>query len=84
VGSNPAADTISHAGRGGSPTRGRGKEKNLLFVNKKKQKNFINFVNCELSQDKHGTNRIKVFCFFFSKKKTLPLHLTDALSVRPV
>jgi len=27
-------------------------EKNLLFVNKKKQKNFIILINCETSQDR--------------------------------
>jgi len=32
------------------------KGKNLLFVNKKKQKNFINLINCETSQDGQGTN----------------------------
>jgi len=33
-----------------------GKEKNLLFVNKKKQKNFVNLISYESFQDEYGTN----------------------------
>jgi len=41
-------------------------------VNKKKQKNFVNLVACAPDRaSTRETNRIKVFCFFFSKKKIL-------------
>jgi len=32
------------------------KGESLHFVNKKKQKNFVNLINCEISQDRQGTN----------------------------
>jgi hypothetical protein len=42
-------------------------KKELLFVNKKKQKNFISF---RAGRFQHRAKRNKkVFCFFFSKKK---------------
>jgi len=31
-------------------------EKDLLLVNKKKQKNFVNLINYQVSKDKQGTN----------------------------
>jgi len=42
----------------------------LLFVNKKKQKNFINWAGAKRHDPMHLSNSPKVFCFFFSKKKT--------------
>jgi len=43
--------------------------KNLLFVNKKKQKNFVNWSAPAVI----GALQVaKVFCFFFSKKMLLP------------
>jgi hypothetical protein len=49
----------------GNPEKGKG---NLLFVNKKKQKNFVRLGRCETP---HRPVGVKVFCFFFSKKKIL-------------
>jgi len=45
------------------------KEKNLLFVNKKKQKNLVNLINCESSQDRQGPIEQKLFAAFFQKRR---------------
>jgi len=44
----------------------RGKEKDLLFVNKKKQKNFIHYPSYGILC--YNVSMGKVFWFFFSKK----------------
>jgi hypothetical protein len=49
--------------------RSEEESKNLLFVNKKKQKNFI--LPRALALKVPSPARAKVFCFFFSKKKRL-------------
>jgi hypothetical protein len=54
--------------------RGWRSKKALLFVNKKKQKNFINF-SAGLFQHRAKRSK-KVFWFFFSKKNFLLLHFS--------
>jgi hypothetical protein len=52
------------------PADGQSKEgKNLLFLRKKKQKDFLPFGSQRLAPPR--TKVAKVFCFFFSKKKSL-------------
>jgi hypothetical protein len=61
---------------------GEGQEgKSLLFVNKKKQKNFLSLcVDAETpALPRAGSKRVKVFWFFFSKKELLAF-LSLALS----
>jgi hypothetical protein len=45
------------------------RQEGLLFVNKKKQKNFMNFSPRWFHP--HGVKLTKVFCGFFSKKQFL-------------
>jgi len=50
-------------------------KKGLLFVNKKKQKNFVNWSAPALG----GALEVpEVFCFFFSKKMLLPFSTSIA------
>jgi hypothetical protein len=63
---------------GQMPALGGKGRKNLLFVNKKKQKNFVFLVLRveSLQRPTPRTKGAKVFWFFFSKKNTfLPLRL---------
>jgi len=59
--------------------------KNLLFVNKKKQKNFVTWSAPAVVS---VFQCIKVLCFFFSKKMLLPslqpIDFTYCLSARPL
>jgi len=54
----------------------------IFFFEKKKQKTFVNLARRKNSRSSLRTKRIKVFCFFFSKKKTSLLFLipTDFIS----
>jgi len=46
--------------------------RSLLFVNKKKQKNFVNLEFVRTGRrNANEVDFIKVFCFFFSKKMLL-------------
>jgi len=52
------------------PALSEGKEREVFFFEKKKQKTFINWFRASLPGGVHRPKVIKVFCFFFSKKKT--------------
>jgi len=41
-------------------------------VNKKKQKNLVNLINCELSEDRQGNQMNKSFLLLFFKKEDFP------------
>jgi len=52
------------------------KKRKVFFFEKKKQKTFVRLVQRPDCEFLRFTKLTKVFCFFFSKKKILPLAST--------
>jgi hypothetical protein len=68
---------VSGGDRAGGAAGGTGGEanvmregKSLLFLKKKKQKDFYSLMPWQAVAGSDGVKGTKVFCFFFSKKKT--------------